>query len=44
MKIIRSINIEEEIWIKLQKIAEEEKRSASNMIEILILKYEKGEK
>lgn len=41
MKIIRSINIEEEIWTKLQKLAEEEKRSASNMIEILILKYEK---
>ena len=36
MKIIRSINIDEEIWKKLQELAKKENRSASNFIEYLI--------
>ena len=43
MKIIRSINIEEKLWKKLQELAKKEKRSASNFIEYLIEKWEKGE-
>ena len=43
MKVIRSINIEEKIWKKLQELAKKEKRSASNFIEYLIEKLEKGE-
>lgn len=39
MKIIRSINIDEKIWELLEKIAKEENRSKSNMIEKLILDY-----
>lgn len=42
-RIIRSINIEEESWKKLQKLAKKENRSASNFIEYLIEKWEKGE-
>ena len=38
MKIIRSINIEEKLWKKLQELAKQENRSASNMIEWLIEK------
>lgn len=38
MKIIRSINIEEKLWKKLQELAKKENRSASNMIEWLIEK------
>lgn len=41
MKIIRSINIDEEIWKKLQELAKKENRSASNFIEYLIEKWEK---
>ena len=41
MKIIRSINIEKEIWKLLEKIAKEENRSKSNMIEKLIMGYKK---
>ena len=43
MKIVRSINIEEKLWKKLQKLAKKENRSASNFIEYLIEKWEKGE-
>ena len=43
MKVIRSINIEEYVWKKLQKLAKKENRSASNFIEYLIEKWEKGE-
>lgn len=43
MKVIRSINIEESVWKKLQKLAKKENRSASNFIEYLIEKLEKGE-
>ena len=43
MKIIRSINIDDEIWKKLQELAKKENRSASNFIEYLIEKWEKGE-
>ena len=43
MKVIRSINIEEKLWKKLQELAKKEKRSASNFIEYLIEKWEKGE-
>lgn len=41
MKVIRSINIEESIWKKLQELAKKENRSASNFIEYLIEKWEK---
>ena len=43
MKVIRSINIEETIWKKLQELAKKENRSASNFIEYLIEKWEKIE-
>jgi predicted CopG family antitoxin len=43
MKVIRSINIDEAIWKKLQELAKKENRSASNFIEYLIEKWEKGE-
>lgn len=43
MKIIRSINIEEKLWKKLQELAKKENRSASNFIEHLIEKWGKGE-
>ena len=43
MKVIRSINIEETVWKKLQQLAKKENRSASNFIEYLIEKLEKGE-
>ena len=43
MKVIRSINIEESIWKKLQELAKKENRSASNFIEYLIEKWENGE-
>ena len=39
MKIIRSINIEKAIWELLDKIAKQENRSKSNMIEKLIKDY-----
>jgi group I intron endonuclease len=42
-KIIRVINIEESVWEKLQELAKKENRSASNFIEYLIEKWEKGE-
>ena len=42
-RIIRSINIEEESWKKLQELAKKENGSASNFIEYLIEKLEKGE-
>ena len=38
MKIIRSINIDKELWKKLQELAKKENRSASNFIEYLIEK------
>lgn len=43
MKIRRCINIEEKLWEKLQELAKKENRSASNFIEYLIEKWEKGE-
>lgn len=43
MKVIRSINIEESVWKKLQELAKKENRSTSNFIEYLIEKWEKGE-
>ena len=42
MKIIRSINIEESAWRKLQELAKKENRSASNFIEYLIKMREKN--
>lgn len=39
MKIIRSINIDKDLWSKLQQIAKANNRSASNMIEELIKRY-----
>lgn len=41
MKIIRSINIDVAIWELLDKIAKQENRSKSNMIEKLIEDYNK---
>ena len=41
-RIIRSINIDEEIWKKLQELAKKENRSASNFIEFLIKMWEKN--
>jgi predicted CopG family antitoxin len=43
VKIIRSINIEESIWKKLQELAKKENRSASNLLEVMIKNWEKGE-
>ena len=43
MRIRRCINIEEKLWKKLQELAKKENRSASNFIEYLIEKWEKGE-
>lgn len=43
MRIRRCINIDEKLWKKLQELAKKENRSASNMIEYLIEKWEKGE-
>ena len=39
MKIIRSINIDKELWELLDKIAKKENRTKSNMIEQLIKDY-----
>ena len=36
MKIIRSINVEKEIWEQLQEIARKRGRSASNMVEEVV--------
>ena len=41
-RIIRSINIEEESWKKLQELSKKENRSASNFIEYLIKMWEKN--
>ena len=41
-RIIRSINIEESTWKKLQELAKKENRSASNFIEYLIKMLEKN--
>lgn len=38
-RIIRSINIDKELWDLLDKISKEENRSKSNMIEKLIKGY-----
>ena len=43
MKKRRCIFIEDEVWKKLQELAKKENRSASNFIEYLIEKLEKGE-
>ena len=42
-KIRKNISIDEAIWKKLQEFAKKENRSASNFIEYLIEKLEKGE-
>ena len=42
MKIIRNINIDEKLWRKLQELAKQENRSASNFIEYLIEIWEKN--
>ena len=39
MKIIKSINIDKELWELLDKISKQENRSKSNMIEKLIKDY-----
>ena len=41
-RIIRSINIDEESWKKLQELAKKENRSTSNFIEYLIKMWEKN--
>lgn len=40
MKIKKCINIDLELWNDLVEIAKKENRSASNMIEVLIEKYQ----
>ena len=42
-KLRKNISINETIWKKLQEFAKKENRSASNFIEYLIEKWEKGE-
>ena len=42
-RIRRSINIEEESWNKLQELAKQENRSASNLLEVMIKNWKKGE-
>ena len=42
-KLRKKISISESIWKKLQELAKKENRSASNFIEYLIEKLEKGE-
>ena len=42
-KVRKNISISETIWKKLQELAKKENRSASNIIEYLIEKLEKGE-
>ena len=42
-KLRKNISISESIWKKLQALAKKENRSASNFIEYLIEKLEKGE-
>lgn len=44
MRIIRSINIDENIWEMLDKLAKKHGRSKSNMIEYLILDYMRRDK
>lgn len=41
-KIIKSICIRPEIWELLEKISNDNGRSCSNMIEQLIIEFEKG--
>ena len=42
-KVRKNISVSEKIWKKLQELAKKENRSASNFIEYLIEKLEKGE-
>jgi predicted CopG family antitoxin len=42
-KLRKNISISESTWEKLQELAKKENRSASNFIEYLIEKWEKGE-
>ena len=42
-KLRKNISISESIWKRLQELAKKENRSASNFIEYLIEKFEKGE-
>ena len=43
MKIRRCINIDEQLWNKLQELAKKENRSASNLLEVMIKNWKKGE-
>ena len=43
MKIKRCINIDEQLWNKLQELAKQENRSASNLLEVMIKNWKKGE-
>ena len=43
MKIRRCINIDEQLWKKLQELAKKENRSASNLLEVMIKNWKKGE-
>ncbi|MBQ2125392.1 MAG: ribbon-helix-helix protein, CopG family [Spirochaetales bacterium] len=43
MKIRRCINIDEQLWKKLQELAKQENRSASNLLEVMIKNWKKGE-
>jgi predicted transcriptional regulator len=35
-KAVRSVRLSDEVWAKLEKIAEKEKRTVSNVIEIAL--------
>ncbi len=39
MKITKSVNMQKELWKKIEKIAKENKRSVSATIELLVEEY-----
>lgn len=43
MKVTKSININKELWNKLEQIAKGTKRSMSSMVELIIEEYIKNE-
>lgn len=43
MKKRRCVCIEDKFWKKLQELAKKENRSASNLLEVMIKNWKKGE-
>ena len=43
MKKRRCVYIEDKFWKKLQELAKKESRSASNLLEVMIKNWKKGE-